>query len=305
MAVKPINQFDFPIKFWAIMIRSIQIYKRSFFNYFILALLTYLPFLIFDQLSRFDLLDIVEFFHGNFLDVVIFLTLPTLYMNKRVFPFATLQLFMHRFFASAVVISFVQLGTLLFFTTFFAQISIGIIIIGIIPYIFLLFAGFFLILENSAKLISVRNNLWNSIKLVRNQFFSIFWNYINITILMVLPLFFFSVWYLGSHPELMTFVESLKNPPQNDLIVGQKLLNTIQSIVQETGFKWSRIGIHLILRPIKSLFLAFLFLGLLQYTAPHAIKSFLGHEDTEEMSLSAENSSIDEKKDGNNSDTKM
>ena len=68
----------FPINFWGLMIRSIQIYRHTFLNYLTLAVITYLPFLIFDQFSRFDLLDIVEFFHGNFLDVIVFLTLPTL-----------------------------------------------------------------------------------------------------------------------------------------------------------------------------------------------------------------------------------
>ena len=94
----------FPINFWGLMIRSIQIYRHTFLNYLTLAVITYLPFLIFDQFSRFDLLDIVEFFHGNFLDVIVFLTLPTLLIEKKVFPISTIQLFFQRFFASAVII---------------------------------------------------------------------------------------------------------------------------------------------------------------------------------------------------------
>jgi hypothetical protein len=266
----------FPINFWGLMIRSIQIYRHTFLNYLTLAVITYLPFLIFDQFSRFDLLDIVEFFHGNFLDVIVFLTLPTLLIEKKVFPISTIQLFFQRFFASAVIISLVQLGILLFFTTFFAQISLGTIIIGIIPYIFLLFAGFFLIMENSPQLISVRRNLINSVKLVKNQFFSIFWNYLNITILLIVPLFVFSLWYLGRHTELIQFVATINDGQTPDTLKGQKLLTLIQSIVQEPGFKWSRISIHILLRPIKSLFLALLFLGLLQPVKPDDIKSFLG-----------------------------
>jgi len=240
-----------------------------------------LPFLIFDKFSRFDLLDIVEFFHGNFLDVIVFLTLPTLLIEKKVFPISTIQLFFQRFFASAVIISFVQLGILLFFTTFFAQISLGTIIIGIIPYIFLLFAGFFLIMENSHQLISVRRNLVNSVKLVKNQFFSIFWNYLNITILLIVPLFIFSLWYLGRHTELIQFVATINDGQTPDTLKGQKLLTLIQSIVQEPGFKWSRISIHILLRPIKSLFLSLLFLGLLQPVKPNDIKSFLGIQEDE------------------------
>ncbi|MCP4753453.1 MAG: hypothetical protein GY866_21395 [Proteobacteria bacterium] len=292
MAVNSLTSLDFPVRFWGIMIKSLQVYKSSFFNYLLLAILTYIPFLLIDSFSKIDTLDIIEFFHGNFLDIVIFLTLPTLFLEKRVLPIATIVLFMHRFFASAVVISFIQLGTLLFFITFFAQISLGVIIIGIIPYIFLLFAGFFLIMENSPKMISVRYNLSNSIRLVRNQFFSIFWNYINVTIFMILPLFLFSVWYLGRHPELIVFAESLKNSSGNDIISGQKLLNLIQNIVQESGFKWSRIGIHLIFRPLKSLFLCFLFLGIIQEISPKTITRFLGGDIDEEAPVpSAESDS--------------
>ena len=282
MAVERHYSLTFPVHFWGLMIRSIQIYRHAFVNYLVLAIITYLPFLVFDKFSRLDLLDIVEFFHGNFLDVIIFLTLPTLLMEKKVFPISTIQLFIQRFFASAVIISFVQLGILLFYTTFFAQISLGTIIIGIIPYIFLLFAGFFLIMENSSKLISVRKNLISSIGLVKNQFFSIFWNYLNITIIIVIPLFLFSILYLGRHPELVQFVELLQENQTTDSLAGQNLLSIIQNIVQEPGFKWSRITIHVLLRPIKSLFLSLLFLGLLQQIKPDDIKSFLGvrEEDT-------------------------
>ena len=285
MAVERHYSLTFPVHFWGLMIRSIQIYRYSFINYVVLSVLTYMPFLIFDKFSRFDLLDIVEFFHGNLLDIIIFLTLPTLLIERKVFPISTIQLFIQRFFASAVIISFVQLGILLFFTTFFAQISLGTIIIGIIPYIFLLFAGFFLIMENSMNLISVRKNLFNSISMVKNQFFSIFWNYINITIIMIIPLFVFSIWYLGRHSDLIQFVEALGDNQNPDTMVGQNLLSIIQGIVQEPGFKWSRITIHVLLRPIKSLFLSLLFLGLLQLVKPNDIKSFLGVQE-EDASMS-------------------
>lgn len=284
MIIEHSNNPNFPIHFWRIIIKSFRTYLNSFSSYLLLAILTYIPFVVFDQFSKLDLLDIIEFFHGNFLDIVIFLTLPTLFTHKKVFPFATITLFMQRFFTSAVIISFVQLGTLLFFMMFFAQISLGVIIVGIIPYILLLFAGFFLIMENSAKLVSIKYNLINSIKLVKSQFFSIFWNYINITILMIIPLFLFSVWYLGQHSGLAIFAESVGKNAAVQPATGEKLLMLIQDIVQESGFKWGRIGIHIIFRPIKSLFLSFLFLGIIQQFSPNSIRSFLGDNKADDSS---------------------
>lgn len=272
------DRLYFPITFGGILFKSIRTYGESFFNYILLAGITYVPFLFIIEVSSLDLMDIVEFFHGNFLDIIVFLTLPTLFINNRVFPVATVSLFVQRFFASAVVISFVQLGTLLFFITFFAQISIGVILVGIIPYLFLLFAGFFLIMENASKLISVKMNLFNSIKLVRGQFFSIFWNYLAITFLVFLPLLFFSLWYIGSHPDMIEVRNRAGSSPESQIMNIQGVLAQVQGIVQEGGFQWSRIGIHILFRPLKSLFLAFLFLGIIQRISPDTIVNFLGRD---------------------------
>ena len=276
MGVLNQDHLYFPTSFNSILIKSTRIYAKSFVNYLLIAFITYLPFLILIELSKLDIMDMVEFFHGNFLDIVIFLTLPTLFIEKKVLPLATISLFVQRFFASAVIISFVQLGTLLFFITFFARISLGAILVGIIPYIFLLFAGFFLIMENAPRLISIRLNLIHSIKLVRGQFFSIFWNFISITILVFLPLFFFSLWYIGGHQEMIVVREGLSQNPEADSMIVQNFLTLVQSIVQENGFKWSRIGIHILFRPLKSLFLTMLFLGIIQRVSPNTIVNFLG-----------------------------
>jgi len=276
MEVKPQHKPEFPTHFGGIILRSLKSYRDHFLNYLLLAVITYLPFLVIIQLSHFDLIDIVEFFHGHFLDIIVFLTLPTMLMEKRVFPFATIALFFQRFFASAVVLCFIQLGTLLFFVTFFAQIGLGVILIGVIPYIFLLFAGYYLIMENSERLLSIRPNLKGSIQLVRSRFFTVFWNYFNITIFMFLPLFFFSLWYFSRHDEMLVIRDTLAQATESDLILGQRFIEIIQNIVQETGFKWSRIGIHIGFRPLKSLFLSFLFLSLLQHLTPAAIQGFLG-----------------------------
>jgi hypothetical protein len=276
MEVSNPRNFEFPSHFGGIILRSIRCYRDHFFSYLILAALTYLPFLLIIQLSQFDLTDLVEFFHGHFLDIIIFLTLPTLLGDQRVLPFATISLFLQRFFASAVALCFIQLGTLFLFITFFAQIGFGVILIAIIPYIFLLFAGFFLIMENSGQLFSLRTNLMDSIRLVRSRFFSVFWNYLNITILMFLPLFFFSLWYFGRHPEMLIIRDGFKSAVENDLLLAQRFIETIQQIVQEAGFKWSRASLHVIFRPLKSLFLCFLFLGILQSRSPHRILGFFG-----------------------------
>jgi len=294
MTIEHSNHLNFPIRFWQIIIKSFRTYLSSFSSYLLLAILTYIPFLVFDQFSKFDLLDIIEFFHGNFLDIIIFLTLPTLFTHKKVFPFATIALFVQRFFTSAVIISFVQLGTLLFFMMFFAQISIGVIIIGIIPYVLLLFAGFFLIMENSSKLVSIKFNLINSIKTVKTQFFSIFWNYINITILMILPLFFFSAWYLGQHSGLAILTESINKNGSIQSASGEKLLILIQDIVQESGFKWGRVSLHILFRPVKSLFLSFLFLGIIQQFSPNAVKAFLGDNKSEDSTDQSQPDNTDE-----------
>ncbi|MBU2513029.1 hypothetical protein KJ966_16945 [bacterium] len=272
---------NFPVFFWGVIGKSFGIFRRFFLNYLILALVSYLPFLILDIFSSIDTVDLIEFFHGNFLDVLIFLTLPTVYMQSRVLPLATIQLFFQRFFASVVLISFVQLGILIFFTQFFAQISLGAILIGILPYIYLIFAGFFLIMENSPKLVSVRHNLLNSIKLTRTRFFVIFWNYIMITLLTVIPLFMFSAWYLTGRPEMGAFTDVFNQNPENSVLMGEKLLELIE-VFKQPGFKWSRIIIHVLFRPIKSLFLCFLFLGIMFQLSPDRVKSFLGIGETDQ-----------------------
>ena len=268
---------DFPTRFWALTAKSVASYKNFFLSYLFLAVVAYVPFFIIGSFSGPEMQDIFEFFHGGFLDIIIFLTLPTIRQQNQVYPFATIQLFFQRFFASAVIIILVQLGVLLYFARSFAAVSISAIIIGLVPYVFLLFAGFYLIMENSRKMISIKSNMISSIKIVKKQFFTIFWSYINITIICILPLFLFTIYYLGNHPEITAFAETLDaTSRQSDVQSGQKLLEILQLIAGENGFKWSRITIHIVLRPIKSLFLSFLFLGALYRTSPDLVNSFLG-----------------------------
>jgi hypothetical protein len=266
---------DFPVSFGGILIKSLRFFKHSFIQYLFLSAVSYLPFVLFEVLMSSYTIDIIEFFHGNFLDIIVFLTLPTLFMQKRVFSAATIQLFVQRFFASAVAISFIQLGTLLLFTLVFSQISPGVILVGMIPYIYLIFAGFFLIMENSPQLFSVRANLVNSIRLVKTRFLIIFIQYLIITLIIVLPFLFFSMWYMTGQPEFAAFEEVYLNEPANNALISQKLIDLVNSFNQP-GFKWSRIGIHILFRPVKALFLSFLFLGLLFQVNPQGVKNYLG-----------------------------
>lgn len=291
----------FPVFFGGIIAKSFVHYKDSFLNYLVLTAITFLPFVIVERFSALNISDFTESLHGHFLDILIFLTFPTVFMKGKVFPFATIQLFFQRFFASAVLISFAQLGTLLFFVTFFAQISIGAVLVGMIPYIFLLFAGMFLIMENADRVISVRSNLINSMRLVKNRFFPIFWYFLIITLLTMLPLFAFSVWFLGNHPQFVIFVESLANSSEVDPILGQNLINLVQSIINEPFFIWGRAGIHVLFRPIKSIFICYLFIGIMNQLNPGAIRRFLGLLEREDDASSPQeiDPSIDERVDDN------
>lgn len=275
------TDLNFPVFFWGILGKSISFFRKSFLNFIILSILSFIPFLIVDLFSASYAIDLIEFFHGNFLDIIIFLTLPTIYLQNRVFPVATLQLFFQRFFASAVVISFIQFGTLTLFTLVFAQISFAIILIGMIPYIYLLFAGFFLIMENSPKLISVKANLINSINLVRSRFFVFFVHYFFITFITSLPFVLFFMWYMVELPEFAAFEQTFRTNPENTAALSQSLATLLESFNQP-GFKWGRITIHVLFRPIKSLFLCFLFLGVLHRFNPEVVLSFLGFEKSEE-----------------------
>ncbi len=274
------SDFDFPIFFGGIFKKSLRFFGRSFVSFLLLSVVTFIPFLAFEALSEPYLLDLIEFFHGNFLDIIIFLTLPTIYLQGKVFPLPTLVLFFQRFFASVVVISCIQFSSLALFALFFKQVSIGIILVSMIPYIYLIFTGFFLIIENSPQLISVRNNLIDSIKLARTRFFSVFAHYFLITTVTALPFVVFFLWYVAGQPEFSAFEEVFRTQPENSTLLSEKLLGLLETF-NRPEFKWPRIGIHIVTRPIKSLFLSFLFLGILFRLNPQIVKSFLGFDNPE------------------------
>ncbi len=256
---------EFPVLFWGIFKKGITIYKQSFLSYLILTLITFLPFLIFDTLIKFDIFGIIKLFHGNFLDIIIFLTLPTVFTQRKVYPMATIQLFMQRFFLSSAIIIFIQLVTILFFST----------LVGFIPYIFFMFAGFFLIMENSPASISIQNNLINSIRLVKSRFFPLFWNYLSISFLIVIPfvLIVYAILYFNEHPSLINLIEAFEKGSADKKLIDQHFWKVIDAIIE---FKETHIVCHVVFRPIKSLFLAFLFLGIINQITPGVIRDYLG-----------------------------
>lgn len=274
------ENFDFPINFWKIILRGARLYKEAFAGYFVLTVLTYLPFLVFDYFSPVDVLDLIDFIHGHFLDIIIFITLPTVYLQHKVFPFATLSLF-QRFFTSAVVISLIQFGVLWIFIGFFASISLGLFIVGMIPYIFLIFAGFYLILDSEIKLFNVIGPIINSFTMVRGGFFPIFWSFLNISILISAPLFLFSLVYLTNHADWVAFFAPIAEDSPAEATYIVELLRIVQNIMQEPPYKIGRISIHILFRPLKSLFLCFLFLGILSRISPEIIQAFLKNPDIE------------------------
>ncbi len=264
------------ISFVGIFIRSTRAYKTNFINYFLIALASYFPFLIFELVSSVDILNLIDFFHGNFLDIIIFLTLPTLVKNHRVFPITTLQLFTQNFFLHAVLLTFIQFGVIFLSISLMIQVSIGAVLIGIVPYIFILFAGFFLVLNNSTHWIKINHCLLQSIQVVKGNFMTVFSNFVLITIFVITPVIFYSMWYLSSHNELIKYISMLQMANGQDFEIGQELITIVQEIVNEETFRWGRLSIHIILQPLKSLFLSFLFIEIMNHLSPKIIDRYLG-----------------------------
>lgn len=270
-----INQLDSPVQFWTIFSKSLNFYRYSFFGYLLISVIAFAPLLIFNQFSQSNLLEIIEFIHGAFVDILVFLTFPTLFSDKKIYPAATVQMFLQRFFASAVLIGLIQMCALFLSLSIFASISFGLILIGFIPYIFLVFSGFFLIFGNSNRVIDVNKNLLQSIQTVRQFFAPVFLHMILITFITMIPMLIFSFWFISNHPE---FAALIQTGEQGTAVpgYGTKVFSLIQEIIQTSSFQWGRIGLHILLRPLKSIFLSILFLTLLFKLTPESVSSFLG-----------------------------
>jgi hypothetical protein len=304
MNVLSLDDLGLPIKFKIVFKKTFLLYRTYFLSVISLSTLVYLPFLLLEPFTDDpQFVVFVETLHGCFLDIIIFLTLPTIFIHKKIFPIATLQIFFQRFFASSVIISVAQffalivIGIMVFmklaisilaigtqtvggipFLIIFLPISIAILIIGFIPYIKLIFSGFFLILGNETKLIDVKRNLISSIQLLKTSLFPVLFAIFKITILISIPVFIFMNWYLMSHPDVTTLIKSFDTP---QAAMGEKMIETqldmmniVFKILEEPKFAIGRIIIHCLVRPIKSIFLCILFLSLMSRFNPDSIKSY-------------------------------
>ncbi|MBT4286658.1 MAG: hypothetical protein HOD92_04915 [Deltaproteobacteria bacterium] len=299
-----LDDLGLPIKFKTIFKKTFLLYRSHFLSVISLSALAYLPFLLLEPFTDDpQFVVFVETLHGCFLDVIIFLTLPTIFIHKKIFPIATLQIFFQRFFASSVIISVVQffalivIGIMIFmklaisvlaigtqaaggipFLIIFIPISIAILVVGFIPYIKLIFSGFFLILGNETKLIDVKRNLLSSIQLLKTSLFPVLIAIFKITILISIPVFIFMNWYLMNHPEVTALIKSFdtQQPAMGEKMIETQLemINIVFKILQEPNFAIGRILIHCLVRPIKSIFLCILFLSLMMRFNPDSIKSY-------------------------------
>ena len=273
------QDFDFPVFFWGIFTKSLQFYVRHFVNIIVVSIITFIPFILLISLST-RALPLIEFFHGSFLDLIVILMLPTIYLHGRVFPLATIQLFLQRFFASAVAISCIQFAVMIF-PMFFGQTNSILFVIGMIPYFYLLFAGFFLIIENSSQLISIKSNIINSVRFVKSRFFNVFVHFFLISLIISLPISLYLLFFAIGQPEFDSLFEVMQKQPENTELFRQHYSALIEKVTSH-DFLWASLVCHVIFRPIKSLFLSFLFLGILFRLNPQPVKSFLGFSEPED-----------------------
>ena len=265
----------FPLSFTSLLAESMRFYKGFFLPFLLLGVITYLPFLILGYFLSFQLLEVMDMIHGAMLDMVIFLALPTIFMSGKVFPWATVSLF-QRFFSSAVTIALAQITLMLMGLALFFALSPGLILFGAAPALFLIFAGQFLVLRNQDKLFDVGASIVASASLVKKQFFLTFWNFLSISLLLNLPLVLFSTWYLFAHPDMASFLVKVQAMVEPDPSMQGEIFVLADQITGEEGFRYGRLVLYLLVRPLKSLFMAFLFLACLSRIAPERALSFLG-----------------------------
>ncbi len=272
------DQAVFPVSFGQVLGLSFDAYKRFFPSFFFIAILSFLPFFFLGQILSYKNTEILGLVHGLLLDMIIFLAIPTIYSAGKIFPLTTLQIF-QRFFTSAILICFAQF--------FFMMIGL----IGAVPLMFIIFAGQFLILNNQEKFVDILPNLKDSVSLAKDNFGLIFWSFIGITLISILPEVIFRLGYVLSHPE----IQALAAQGEEGELIGaeftNKVFNLVEVIAAENGFQmWNNI-LHLISRPFKALFMAFLFLGCFNQKDSARIKSYLqiSATETEELKTSPQN----------------
>ncbi|OGH02019.1 MAG: hypothetical protein A2600_04740 [Candidatus Lambdaproteobacteria bacterium RIFOXYD1_FULL_56_27] len=268
-----------PMRFWPLLVRAFGLYKANLLNFFLLGFLSYLPFWLLDLAADLDLSDPVELIHGFLLDILVCLALPTLLNHGRIYPFATLKIFQD-YFASAVLVVLSQVFLLFVLMLFFSGLGLPFVMFALMPFVLVLFVGHFALVNGKPAIRELGQNLVDSFQLVKSSFSTVFFGYLNISLLMILPIMLFSLYYLGTHPQiekLITQVEQesqLEQSGQNEALLG--LVESLKIVVGETGYQTGRLALHLLFRPLKSLFLALLFAQLLERLNPKAHQRFFG-----------------------------
>ena len=268
-----------PMRFWPLLVRAFGLYKANLLNFFLLGFLSYLPFWLLDLAADLDLSDPVELIHGFLLDILVCLALPTLVNHGRIYPFATLKIFQD-YFASAVLVVLSQVFLLFVLMLFFSGLGLPFVMFALMPFVLVLFVGHFALVNGKPAIRELGQNLVDSFQLVKSSFSTVFFGYLNISLLMILPIMLFSLYYLGTHPQiekLITQVEQesqLEQSGQNEALLG--LVESLKIVVGETGYQTGRLALHLLFRPLKSLFLALLFAQLLERLNPKAHQRFFG-----------------------------
>ena len=252
-----------PVRVAKIFSISIRIFRSSIFGYLLLSLMVYLPLLLMKQLGRPEFASLIELIHGSFLDMLVFLTLPTLIIYKKVYPIGTIRIFLQRFFASAVILALLQLSL-----NYIGG-------LGFLFSIFILFSGCFLVIENSPKIVNIKSCLMQSFTIVRKYFFQVIWNFLAITIIITVPASLFALWYFYGHREFWETIHALDSVQEHNTVTVRQLLETSLELAQEPKFLLGRVVLHIVFRPLKSIFMAVLFISIMQLVDPTRIGNFL------------------------------
>jgi len=266
--------------FWSLFLKSIQYYRGTFKNLLILTVVSYLPFFVIGRFTRVDLADPMELLHGFLLDILICLALPTIINQGKVYPLATFKIFQD-YFAQVVVIILGQMFLIFFLMAFFSSFGLVFLFVSLLPFVFVLFTGQFALVNGKTKIMELSENVSASFSLVKGNFRLVLFGYLNISSLMVLPILIFSMYYIGSHSTAAHLLEASESAKVAGGVPLQDIVGEIKGIVDEEGYQNGRLVVHLLVRPLKSLFMALLFAHLLQLIAPDKYNRFFKMAESE------------------------
>lgn len=240
----------FPLGFFPQLIQALQNYGRFLPAYLMLSVATYFPFVLLDELTSFDSYGVSGFLTARFFDVVVFISIPFLVTNNYISVKQVLQLFFQRFFGKIVLVCLIQFSFIFLAVGFFASINISLLFLGFFAYLFILFAGLFMVFYSVGqdRLPPIPLVVVNSFLLVRNHFGLVFRNILLLSIYAAFPTLVFLFGYSAN-------IDGLDQVQDFNALVS--------TLLQDPGLKWGMVAIQTIVRPFESLFLGFLFLGIL------------------------------------------